>query len=167
MTDLTDDTLAELERLHEAGTPGPWSVGQATEHLHTDCYRWTECFNLYVEDGRDVTSPCANLGAEDAALIVAMRNHLPALIAAAKRCRELEAERDAALKLLDDSKPNPNTLAWYANKRALFHATYNGGHHDDKCREAFHHGMDTVFNALEGDAKKMIALAKTDALEAQ
>lgn len=40
--------------------------------------------------------------------------------------------------------------------RASCHATYNGGHHDDACRDAFHHGMDTVFNCLtSGGFKEM------------
>lgn len=28
------------------------------------------------------------------------------------------------------------------------HMTFNGGHHDPAMRDAFHHGMDTVFNCL-------------------
>lgn len=35
------------------------------------------------------------------------------------------------------------------SERAGCHATYNGGHHNDGHLEAFHHGMDTVFNALQ------------------
>lgn len=41
-------------------------------------------------------------------------------------------------------------------KRKGFHDTYNGGHHDNIPREAFHHGMDTVFNALENYVKFLL-----------
>lgn len=34
--------------------------------------------------------------------------------------------------------------------RTGYHGTYNGGHHEEGKREAFHHGMDTVFNSLQG-----------------
>lgn len=37
----------------------------------------------------------------------------------------------------------------WCKAREGFHATYNGGHHEKIPWEAFHHGMDTVFNALD------------------
>jgi hypothetical protein len=36
---------------------------------------------------------------------------------------------------------------WWEEQRSACHATYNGGHEGDKC-DAFHHGMDTVFNVI-------------------
>ena len=41
-------------------------------------------------------------------------------------------------------------LAW-DGYRTSCHSTYNGGHHDEDTRKAFHHGMDTVFNLLEAE----------------
>lgn len=32
--------------------------------------------------------------------------------------------------------------------RANLHVTFNGGHHEEPARGAFHHGMDTVCNVL-------------------
>jgi hypothetical protein len=44
----------------------------------------------------------------------------------------------------------PDGLRAFAQRRADFHATYNGGWHGNADgMRAFHHGMDTVFNALE------------------
>lgn len=37
--------------------------------------------------------------------------------------------------------------------RANLHATFNGGHHEEATRSAFHHGMDTVCNVLEAHQK--------------
>ena len=43
-------------------------------------------------------------------------------------------------------------LQEFAKRREAFHRTYNGGWHDSAdALRAFHHGMDTVFNALERD----------------
>lgn len=44
-------------------------------------------------------------------------------------------------------------LADFAARRPSFHGTFNGGHHDEPAHSAFHHGMDTVFNALEAEAR--------------
>ena len=48
----------------------------------------------------------------------------------------------------------------FPNQRESFHITYNGGHHEEETNKAFHHGMDTVFNAL--DEWKRKALEKKD-----
>ena len=44
----------------------------------------------------------------------------------------------------------PHCKSWEDYRRGA-HATFNGGHHDDPAHSAFHHGMDTVFNLLEGE----------------
>lgn len=41
-------------------------------------------------------------------------------------------------------------------RRAMAHATYNGGYRDDKEREIFHHGMDTVYNIMAATAKEIL-----------
>jgi hypothetical protein len=38
---------------------------------------------------------------------------------------------------------------WLKAQRKFFHETYNGGHHEKETNEAFHHGMDTVFNGMD------------------
>jgi hypothetical protein len=40
-------------------------------------------------------------------------------------------------------------VAWLKTLRENAHGNYNGGHHDDVPREAFHHGMDTICNVLD------------------
>ena len=74
--------LNDLSKLHAEATPGPWRVGSSAL-----CNRKFpgECWNLF-EDGyqTDVTHPCAGLHLDDAALIAAMRNALPRLLAAAR-----------------------------------------------------------------------------------
>lgn len=38
------------------------------------------------------------------------------------------------------------------------HLTFNGGHHDKETNEAFHQGMDTVFNLLEGERSVFVRI---------
>lgn len=44
-------------------------------------------------------------------------------------------------------------LAEFAKRREDYHMTFNGGHHEEPAYGAFHHGMDTVFNGLDGAVK--------------
>jgi hypothetical protein len=59
------------------------------------------------------------------------------------RCAELEKERDGW----------QDRIRSLHFRRKSFHDTYNGGHRDEVPLEAFHHGMDTVFNWLESFEK--------------
>lgn len=36
----------------------------------------------------------------------------------------------------------------FINQKQLHHDTYNGGYHQGRENEIFHHGMETVFNSL-------------------
>lgn len=54
----------------------------------------------------------------------------------------------------------------FGHRREGYHANYNGGHHDDKNREAFHHGMDTVFNGFEAFTAKMNVHSGTGSISA-
>jgi hypothetical protein len=72
------ERIADLERLMEAATPGPWA---ATKHGHV----------ITVSGGGVVTMDGA--GKNDVACIIAMRSALPALLA---RLRALEAVAEAA-----------------------------------------------------------------------
>lgn len=90
MSQITAEVLAELERMEKAASPGPWhAFGRAedgkmpiVEFGHPDNPTGDYGGFLYGSTGY---SP---LPEENAALIAAMRNALPALIA---RIRELEA----------------------------------------------------------------------------
>lgn len=61
-----------------------------------------------------------------------------------------------------DGPCRPPSKTWQ-QWRESSHATYNGGH-EGKCHDAFHHGMDTVFNMLEGEMPSMAKCEAADAL---
>lgn len=109
---LTPDQIAELERLEKAATKGPWYqtgspwfqdgsgvlAGSPDPHvapLIVDCESWA---GEREEQQRD--HPDAELADpdDDAALIAAMRNALPALLAEVRRAREARAEVREALR---------------------------------------------------------------------
>ncbi len=91
---MTDDTLSRLRALHEAATPGRWErddkrvLGGPRGDETASC-TWSE-------------APCQN-----AALIAAMRNTLPALLAVAEAAdRVVLADRAFnALEQFDDAGP--------------------------------------------------------------
>ena len=89
MTDIID----ELERLHAAANGGRWEQ----YCLHFVARPDTSGFSVYDTNGR---------GCEDAALIVASHNHLPALLA---YVRALEAVAEASTDYLE-SGPMGDTL---------------------------------------------------------
>lgn len=81
--------LDELQRLHEAATPEPWLSDRPRLHI-----RIRDSRGLFVmERGSHGGVRCH----EDAALIVAARNALPALLRLARRARRLE---EAAAELI-------------------------------------------------------------------
>lgn len=110
--------LAELRRLEREAieqTPGPWRQDQ----------RLADCILL----GQGVETWQAALPSQqDAALIVAMRNSLPALL------DELEYVRDKVERLLNVARGCHD---------------FNGGHHEKSAHAIYHHGIQTVINALE------------------
>jgi hypothetical protein len=83
--------LDELERLEREATAGPWRVN--TFHP-----------NSVLSESRRCLAKCISFaspgGEEDAALIAALRNAAPALIARARRADELEAVLPALIDLL-------------------------------------------------------------------
>ena len=91
MPDLTPETVAELRRLLDAATPGPWMVGDEGDDVA-----------VIVDEGDEFSSIqiAADLhqgddGLTDARLIAAAVNALPALLDAAEERDALRAERDA------------------------------------------------------------------------
>jgi hypothetical protein len=102
--ELTAETLDELERLERVATRGPWFI----EGAHMDYAirgnqtgsqdGWAIADNVFELEARG-TDADVKRRARDAALVLALRNAAPALIASARlaaergeRIRELEAE---------------------------------------------------------------------------
>lgn len=92
MTDrLTDAQIEELKRLAKAATPGPWIV-EGPE------------FNDWVGPGRGqkIAEGSTDCGTHDLALIAAMRNALPALLAERRgAARAAEAAREALRSMVN------------------------------------------------------------------
>ena len=65
------DRIDELQRLHEAATKGPWK----------------QVLGCFVDHAEGVAADCIN--DEDADLIVAMRNALPALLRVARAAKNI------------------------------------------------------------------------------
>lgn len=95
---MTRPTYAELRRLHEAATPGPW------KHWDADGVKWDDP-NACGYDSREhhrgppyyATGPRAGSSEQadaDAALIAAMRNAIPGLLAEAEAGRKLREQCD-------------------------------------------------------------------------
>jgi hypothetical protein len=54
---------------------------------------------------------------------------------------------------------------WSQTGRDACHANYNGGHTAQQhCNEAFHHGMDTVWNVIEGTLPALLDAARAEVL---
>lgn len=108
MTELS----ARLQQLHDAGTPGPWdnyNPGDGTGRLYAitgpgedDCERI-----LNVVDGH---GSGAYLSGADGALIVALRNHTPEIIAALEAVERVR-EAHRLVTLSPDFSITPNV--WY------------------------------------------------------
>lgn len=87
-----DDTLAELEKLYQAGTPGRWASSNRDEV-------WS-----FGEDDR-----CVQISVfltKDAALIVALHNAYPSLVTRVREAEEEEAQANISLiaSLADNDK---------------------------------------------------------------
>lgn len=108
MAELTEERLAELRRLCEAATPGPWSVrGDARPDYYGNCYWWIrgpEGYRYVVcNDAQSAEGGVTRR--EDAEFIAAAREALPALIDEVGRLRRrveaLERVVVAAIKTAD------------------------------------------------------------------
>lgn len=82
---MTPEALDGLEMLLQAGTPGPWEGPWGDTHTVAAFEGSLNDFS-YTKDPRGDAYPMAQFVLpKDAALIAAMHNALPALIAAARR----------------------------------------------------------------------------------
>lgn len=101
MSDLTPETLAELRRLLDAGTPVPWAQGDpAFGGRNAQCVVSISSEAM----GRDVMGPMLRPALFDVELVVAAVNALPALLDAA-------AERDALADRLDIAEAGLDRVA--------------------------------------------------------
>ena len=81
MSDLTPETIAELKRLEQAATKGPWE----TPNYNTVFAKQTlVCLEYDAEGTKDERRITQNFQ-----FIAALRNAAPALIAAAEECERL------------------------------------------------------------------------------
>lgn len=108
MTALTPEALAELERLERKAEAGPWRF-----ILEDDAYAILHSANE-GETIAFVPQDTSKLAKTHAALLVALRNAAPALIASARALAESRAEcerlREASGKVID---------AWERGRRIL------------------------------------------------
>lgn len=87
----------------------------------------------------------------------------------AERCR-IGGRLDIVLNELSAAKQKLaeerlRVLESLAKDRQACHDTYSGGHHSDGHYDAFHHGMDTIFNYIDGQlraARKSLADSKVE-----
>ena len=88
--------LDALEKLEQEATAGSWRVSpHATHYVDTTGERSDTVCKCYQD------SPKRGEPVPDAALIAALRNAAPALIARARRADELEAEVKSLLELVE------------------------------------------------------------------
>lgn len=104
-------------------TPEPLTRDEQIAHLET-CLNAIRCLRLASPESADGR--------------VLVLWHIEAVLAALRPSRPAVAAQDVPWK------PRYN--------RETAHCTFNGGHHEDCCRAAFHHGMDTVFNLIDSDS---------------
>lgn len=98
---VTPDQLAELRRLAEAATPGPWESSHNVDPPSDDNYHPNNPNREGRGEGPTITGTYRDvkaMAAADAAFIAAARTAVPALCAEVERLTaqvaELEAERD-------------------------------------------------------------------------
>ena len=94
---LTDERLAELERLCAEATPGPWRTSREDMESYAldESGEWGHVVYIYRPDGHRMPV-FGERAREDARFIVAARAALPALIAEVRALRRVAeaAERD-------------------------------------------------------------------------
>lgn len=128
MTDNFDP--ARLRELHEAATPGPW--GRVPE---VGCANYANSiYGPYPDwDGLLIASVDQNGTTDNAALIVALRNAVPAILAMAAENAALKAEVARLREVLTEASGFIGNQKYSARGEELFnsiHAALAGGDHD-------------------------------------
>ena len=89
--------LAELERLHAAATPGQWKVNdRSIVRMSESDPQW----EIDQESGSEPFWLALALSLDNANLIVALHNSLPAILAIGAECERLREERGKLAKAL-------------------------------------------------------------------
>ena len=89
--------LAELERLHAAATPGQWKVNdRSIIRMSESDPQW----EIDQESGSEPFWLALALSLDNANLIVALHNSLPAILAIGAECERLREERGKLAKAL-------------------------------------------------------------------
>ena len=84
---ITEEQLAELERVEREATPGPW---------RHKVYTWNVAEVVRLDHDGDEINITTWLGRDDAAFIAASREALPALIQEVRRLRDAVESYEAA-----------------------------------------------------------------------
>src|SRR5690606_31918796 len=100
---LTDERLAELERLCAEATPGPWrtSRGDMESYALDESGEWGHVVYIYRPDGHRIPL-FGERAREDARFIVAARAALPALIAELRALRRVAEAAEAVVRAQDE-----------------------------------------------------------------
>jgi hypothetical protein len=78
--------IEQLRELMRKATPGPWKIAVCDTHLHRPGVSGLSCEKIRGDKSRIIeTGP-----SQDANLIIAMRNHLPALLAVVESAQILD-----------------------------------------------------------------------------
>ncbi len=84
---MDESELQAIERRWEAATAGVWHAGETAACGHP----WArgQRFNLYLDEGQDISSPCAHLTEADATFCAEAHQDVPKLLAEVRRLRAL------------------------------------------------------------------------------
>lgn len=123
---MTDIDTEELRRLTLLATPAPWKWGWTTDLTSPPTKRFTKD-SYTVEPAVCATSRLKG-GFDDAALIVAMRNALPDLLASLDaKDAEIERLRAALVALVEQCEAIGDDRRYWPREMRLY-GTYRGGY---------------------------------------
>lgn len=106
---LSEEQIAEMERLERLATPGPWAISY-TPHYG---------ISLVADDGTPIANVNIPLTADDATLIAVVRNALPALLASRSSLLKHIGELEAAQITSEDQEALSHGLTLLAEMSRL------------------------------------------------
>ena len=107
----TSDLASELEALAKDATPGPWSWTEDNGPKMPK--QWRIAPGVLLADCSSGTPGGDSIDRANAALIVGLRNDLPAILSALRKAGEMEA----ALRFYAGPHDRPNEGPWGADSR--------------------------------------------------
>jgi hypothetical protein len=159
---VTEDELKAIEARAEAAWAGPWTI-EYDRNDQANIYAGPDCWLALLP--HQCVAPIEQEQKRNAAFVAAARTDVPALVAEVRRLRDALEEiaqyapnhatlgqaMRRAQGALGGSEDTPAAHRKLTVERAIDIAKgcydYNGGH-AGQLREAFHHGIGTVINAL-------------------